>query len=131
MWKTPGSPDKGLLHPSFSCPSLRRRDGVTELTSWITSNTLLEAGQPNLPPPRLHSLSLCVSLFLPMASSAASVSLHLYPDTCANKATSSFSYSTNKKSPYGLFQPPLCEYVSVSTSTSGKYLLIMTSSRTG
>lgn len=129
MWKTPGSPDKGLLHPSFSCPSLRRRDGVTELTSWITSNTLLEAGQPNLPPPRLRSLSLCVSLFLPMASSAASVSFH--PDTCTNKATSSFSYSTNKKSPYGLFQPPLCEYVSVSTSTSGKYLLIMTSSRTG
>lgn len=106
MWKTPGSPDKGLLHPSFSCPSLRRRDGVTELTSWITSNTLLEAGQPNLPPSRLRSLSLCVSLFLPMASSAASVSLHLSIQTHAQtKQRPAFPTLQTKKAHMAFFNP--------------------------
>lgn len=121
MWKTPGSPDKGLLHPSFCCPSLRRRDGVTELTSWITSNTLLEAGQPNLPPPRSLSITLCLSLalWLPLQG----VYLSIFPSRHMHKQSHvQLVPLCEHKSPYGLSLPLMREYRSVSTAVSGKTL---------
>lgn len=127
-WLSRQGPPSSLLLLSFS-----KTEGWSYWTNFLDYIKHPSGSRAAEPPS--SSLALSITLRLSVSSHgflcSECISPSFHPDTCTNKATSSFSYSTNKKSPYGLFQPPLCEYVSVSTSTSGKYLLIMTSSRTG
>lgn len=61
MWKTPGSPDKGLLLPSFSCPSLKRRDGGMELLNQLPGlhQTPMCEWVHRHPPPPSSPTALC------------------------------------------------------------------------
>jgi len=101
-WLSRQGPPSSLLLLSFTKME-GRMDGVTELTSWITSNTPLETGQLNLPPPSSLSIALCFSLSLYVFHCRESVSPSFHPDGRTNTALSGSVFSTRTQAHMDFF----------------------------